>query len=142
MRWFMYLADFDYEIVYIRGEDNTAADALSRMPDATPNPMFATCALAYTRSPSTCVAAVLDITADESLLRDIRNSYERDDFAKQLRKDISARSIEGARDENGLLYVGRRLLIPNVPQIHELFYNLAHDTLGHFGFNKSYEALR
>ena len=29
MCWSMYLADFDYEIKYIRGEDNTAADALS-----------------------------------------------------------------------------------------------------------------
>jgi hypothetical protein len=35
MRWSMYMADFDYNITYIRGEDNTAADALSRMPDAT-----------------------------------------------------------------------------------------------------------
>ena len=144
MRWSMYLADFDYEIVYIRGEDNTAADALSRMPDATPNPMLAACALAYTRSPPTHVqaAAVLDITADESLLRDIKEGYENDEFAKQLKKDISARSLEGAREENGLLYVGRRLLIPNIPRIRELFYNLAHDTLGHFGFDKSYEALR
>ena len=57
-------------------------------------------------------------------------------------KDITAGSIEGAREENGLLYVGRRLLIPNIPQIRELFFNLAHDTLGHFGFDKSYEALR
>jgi hypothetical protein len=35
MRWSMYMADFDYNITYIRGEDNTAADALSCMPDAT-----------------------------------------------------------------------------------------------------------
>ena len=146
MRWSMYLADFDYEISYIRGEDNTAADALSRMPDALPNPMLAACALAYTRSPSSTrrevVASTLDITADESLLRDITAGYQKDDFAKQLKKDIAAGSIEGAREENGLLYVGRRLLIPNIPTIRELFYNLAHDTLGHFGFDKSYEALR
>jgi hypothetical protein len=145
MRWSMYLADFDYDITYIRGEDNTAADALSRMPDAPPNPMLAACALAYTRSPSTTravAAATLEITADESLLRDIIAGYENDDFAKQLKKDIKAGSIKGARDENNLLYVGRRLLIPNVPQIRELLYNLAHDTLGHFGFDKSYEALR
>ena len=145
MRWSMYLADFDYEIVYIRGEDNTAADALSRMPDATPNPMLAACALAYTRSPPSTrspVAAALDITADESLLRDIIAGYQNDEFAKQLMKDITAGSIEGAREENGLLYVGRQLLIPNIPRIRELFYNLAHDTLGHFGFDKSYEALR
>jgi hypothetical protein len=145
----MYLADFDYEIVYIHGEENSVADALSRMPDADPTPALAACALAYTRSPSRSpdssreiVATILDITADESLLRDIIAGYQHDDFAKQLRKDITAGSIEGAREENGLLYVGRRLLIPNIPRLRELFYNLAHDTLGHFGFDKSYEALR
>ena len=53
-----------------------------------------------------------------------------------------AGSIEGAREENGPLYVGRQLLIPNILHIRELFYNLAHDTLGHFEFDKSYEALR
>jgi hypothetical protein len=33
----MYMADFDYNITYIHGEENTTADALSRMPDATPD---------------------------------------------------------------------------------------------------------
>lgn len=114
------------------------------MPDANPSPVFAACALAYTRSPSlqqTAVLATLDISADESLLRDIIAGYQDDDFAKQLTKDIKAGSIESAQKENDLLYVGCHLLIPNIPCIHELFYNLAHDTLGHFGFDKSYEAL-
>lgn len=119
------------------------------MPDAPPNPALAACALAYTRSPSRATsptrvpaAATLDISADEALLREITAGYQNDDFAIQLTKDITAGSIEGAREENGLLYVGSRLLIPNIPRIRELFYNLAHDTLGHFGFDKSYEALR
>ena len=149
MHWSMYLADFDYEIIYIRGVDNTAVDTLSCMPDAAPNTMLATCALAYTRSPSSSqllpsvhAAVTLGISADESLLRDIIAGYQNDDFAKQLMKDITNGSIEGAQEENGLLYVGHRLLIPNIPRIRELFYNLAHDTLGHFGFDKSYEALQ
>src|SRR5271168_1012047 len=112
------------------------------MLDATPNPGLGACALAYTRSPTLTAATTLDISADESLLRDIVAGYQDDDFAKQLKKDISAGSIEGAREENNLLYVERRLLIPNIPHLRKLFYNLAHDTLGHFGFDKSYEALR
>ena len=62
MRWSMYLADFDYEIEYIRGEDNAAADTLSRMPDSTPYPMFSACALAHMRSPppmSDCCCNIL-----------------------------------------------------------------------------------
>ncbi|RDB31105.1 hypothetical protein Hypma_000020, partial [Hypsizygus marmoreus] len=84
----------------------------------------------------------LDISADKSLLEQIVVGYLEDDFAKQLRKDIAAGSIEGAHEEHNLIYVGRRLLIPQIPRIQELFYNLAHDTLGHFGFHKSYAALR
>lgn len=144
MRWSMYLADFDYNIIYIRGEDNTAADALSRMPDDAPTPALAACALAYTRSPPRSAAALtlLDISADATLLEEIIEGYKHDDFALQLTKDIKAGSIEGAHEENKLLYVGSRLLIPKLPKVRELLYHLAHDTLGHFGFDKSYEALR
>src|ERR1700678_440384 len=112
------------------------------MLDATPNPALGACALAYPQSPTLIAAATLDISADEFLLRDIIAGYQDDNFAKQLKKDISAGSIEGTRKENNLLYVGRQLLIPNIPRLRELFYNLAHDTLGHFSFDKSYEALR
>ena len=33
------------------------------------------------------------------------------------------------------------LLIPCVGNVHELLFQLAHDCLGHFGFEKSYLAL-
>jgi hypothetical protein len=142
-RWSMYLADFDYTITYIRGEDNTAADALSRMPDTTPDACLAACAIAYTRhAPDQFAAGILNIAADQSLLDAIISGYETDDFAKQLTKDIDMGSIEGATLTDKLLYVGRRLVIPQDLTVRELLYNLAHDTLGHFGFDKSYEALR
>ena len=143
MRWSMYLADFDYSIIYIRGEDNTAADALSRMPDAAPDACLAACAIAYTRNaPATHAAGILNITTDQSLLDAIITGYETDDFAKQLTKDIGMGSIEGATLTDKLLYVGRRLVIPQDLKVRELLYHLAHDTLGHFGFDKSYESLR
>jgi RNase H-like domain found in reverse transcriptase/Reverse transcriptase (RNA-dependent DNA polymerase)/Integrase zinc binding domain len=143
MRWSMYLADFDYTITYIRGELNTAADALSRMPDTIPDACLAACAMAYTRhAPTPPAAGILNITADQSLLNAIITGYETDDFAKQLTKDISMGSIEGATLTDKLLYVGRRLVIPRDLHVRELLYNLAHDTLGHFGFDKSYESLR
>jgi hypothetical protein len=143
MRWSMYLADFDYSITYIRGEENTAADALSRMPDAAPDACLAACAIAYTRNPPNLpVAGVLNIAADHSLLDAIIKGYETDDFAKKLTKDIEMGSIEGATLTDRLLYVGRRLVIPQDLKVRELLYNLAHDTLGHFGFDKSYESLR
>src|SRR6202789_2627255 len=50
--------------------------------------------------------------------------------------------IEGPTLTDRLLYVGRRLVIPKDLKVRELLYNIAHDTLGHFGFDKSYESLR
>jgi hypothetical protein len=63
-------------------------------------------------------------------------------LAKKLTKDIEMGSIEGATLTDRLLYVGHRLVIPQDLKVCELLYNLAHDTLGHFGFDKSYESLR
>ena len=51
-------------------------------------------------------------------------------------------SIEGATLTDKLLCVSCRLVIPQDLKVCELLYNLAHDTLGHFGFDKSYESLR
>ena len=47
----------------------------------------------------------------------------------------------GAREHNGLLYRYDRLVVPNVPEVRETLFRLAHDALGHFGTEKTYEAL-
>ena len=90
MRWSMYLVGFNYSITYIRGELNTAADALSQMPDAIPDACLAACTIAYTcNAPNPPMAGMLNIASDQSLLDAIITGYETDDFAKQLAKDIS-----------------------------------------------------
>ena len=43
---------------------------------------------------------------------------------------------------NGLWYVRDRLLIPRVNDLHENLFHLAHDTLGHFGFRKTYDTIQ
>ena len=135
----MYMADFDYHIIYIRGEDNTAADALSRMPDDAPNPRLAACALAYTRNPRRerlLAGAVLEITADADFTQEIKDGYVSDSFSSQVREGIKLGSFPDAREEDGLIYMGPRLLIPQSTKVREVLYSLAHDALGHFGFDK------
>jgi hypothetical protein len=44
--------------------------------------------------------------------------------------------------QDGLWFFDNCLIIPNTGQLQETLFRLAHDNLGHFGFNKSYEALR
>ena len=103
----MYLADFDYTIIYIHGKDNTATDALLCMPDTAPDACLAACAIAYTcNPPATHAAGILNITSDQSLLDAIITGYKAKPFAKQLLKDIDMGSIEEATLTDKLLYVG------------------------------------
>ncbi|KAG6853650.1 hypothetical protein C0991_002618 [Blastosporella zonata] len=91
------------------------------MPDEIPTSALAACALAHTRSPTptpvSLAAGALEITMDTNLLAEIVSGYQNDTFAQQVRADIQAGSIEGRREENRLLYVGRRLLISNLTRI-------------------------
>ncbi len=127
LRWSTFLADFDFTIRYVRGEDNTAADALSRMPDDVPSALLAACGLAYTRSPRrtpntdppltrTFIGGVLSITTDASLLKDIVAGYALDPHAQQITAALTAGSMEGAHSADGLIYVGPSFAHPHSEQ--------------------------
>lgn len=148
-RWQEYMSQYDFDIHYFKGEDNTVADGMSRMPDEdSPAPICAVFALANLSSESPVSSAdstatsTFTITADTTLLHNIQAGYASDDFCQKLIKNLS--SIEGARldPETKLLYVGRRLLIPRDTSIRETLFRLAHDSLGHAGFDKAYASLR
>ena len=49
--------------------------------------------------------------------------------------------MPGIQLMNGLWYVGSRLIIPHVGDVRETLFHLAHDVLGHFGFDKTYGSL-
>lgn len=55
---------------------------------------------------------------------------------------LDGRERHGIAVRNGLLYVGERLVIPRVADLREGLFALAHDSLGHFGAEKSYAALQ
>ena len=129
--WQEFLSQYDMMITYIRGEDNTVADALSHLPpdcflDELNNPMSAN-----------TIGAVLSVTSDDEILRSIKAGYQEDEFCKC----VASSSMKGWTQSNGLWYIGDRLLIPQVTNIHETLFHLAHDTLGHFGADKSYTSL-
>jgi len=170
--WMEFMSQYDAKIVYVKGEDNTVADALSHVSnDTTPStrgtvtagsayaycqgdeddmnetmtynmetsPLSTICALAN-REPSP-VCATFSITADRTLLGQIKNSYKDDCWVQETL--VKARgSVPGIQHANGLWYVGERLIVPRVGDIRETLFRLAHDVLGHFGFDKTYAALR
>ena len=80
------------------------------------------------------------IQNDPALLKEIQTGYMHDPFTKKA-MDPSLRSL-GIQERNGLLFWKERLIIPRHNNLREVFFRLAHDSLGHFGFDKSYEALR
>ena len=43
--------------------------------------------------------------------------------------------------QDGLWFLDNHLIIPNAGQLQKTLFRLAHDNLGHFGFDKSYKAL-
>lgn len=90
--WAEYLAHFDLTISYLKGEENTDADALSH--------------LQIDDSPTIIAAiptSVLQIDLDKTFLKNIINGYVDDTFCKKLTMLVG--SLPGLSQKDGLLFV-------------------------------------
>ena len=156
VRWMEFILQYDYKIVYIKGKENTVADALSHMnfnPDMHATVPYPPCSeiialiLAKDSDPLSCahiltdpatnpvngpfVSSMLSITADAKLLFCIQKNYIKDPWCKHL---LDAEFLpHDIHETHGLLYTGNRLIIPCVSKVH--------DVLGHFSFAKTYGSL-
>ena len=130
------MSQYEMRIVYIHGEDNCVADVLSRLPnncfpDECPD---TTLPYEYWKQP---IGVVLSIESDHSVLSSIKSGYDQDIFCQRLSKN----TVPGAQFINRLWYIGDRLIIPQVGDLRENLFHLAHDALDHFGVDKSYASL-
>jgi hypothetical protein len=130
-RWQEFLAEYDFTIVYVKGGDNTVADALSRMPDEEGE---------GGEGSKTVAATVLTISIDPKQSKQIKEGYKTDPFCQRVLENLI--SFPATKVTDGLIYIGSRLVIPRVGTIREDLFRAAHDTLGHFGADKSYANLR
>jgi Integrase zinc binding domain len=86
------------------------------------------------------VCSTMSISADKTFLDEIKTSYQEDNWITKTL--VEARpSLLGIKLVNGLWYVGDRLVIPHIGNVCETLFQLAHDVLGHFGFDKTYASL-
>jgi hypothetical protein len=67
-RWQEFLAQYNHHIIYIPGESNTVADALSRLPDSVDEIAVMP------------IGASLSIQTDPAILKSIKIGYETDPF--------------------------------------------------------------
>jgi hypothetical protein len=134
------MSQFKMNIYYVKGEDNTVADALSQLPveqQLDEENHLVPRHDAWLNNDS--VNVTLSISADESFLCDVKTGYLEDNFAKKL---IVGTMIPGVHEESGLWYVGDCLVIPRTGSCREDLFHLAHDSMGHFGADKAYANLR
>lgn len=130
--WQELLSQYEIHISYIHGEDNMLTDALSWLPANDKVVVESQCVW------SSGVSATFSISTDNSVLCTIMNGYSSDPFSQKLGKT----NVPGVELVNGLWYIGTWLLILRVGDMWEQLYHLVHDTLGHFGSDKSYATLK
>ena len=127
-RWQEFLAEYDFTIEYVKGGRNTVADALSRMPEGEEG------------GGSMVIATILMVTMNPKISEEIKVGYQTDPFCQRILKNVE--SFPTIKVEDGLIYIGSRLVVPRVGTIREDLFQIAHDALGHFGAEKSYANLR
>ncbi|KAF9547924.1 hypothetical protein CPC08DRAFT_593041, partial [Agrocybe pediades] len=135
-----FLSQFDVKFVYVKGEDNSVADALSRMPSDSNvssayhvyahddddldtiasvhclNTPWAGVATALAELTSEYddnlapVAATLTVESDPTFVKMITEAYKDDKWVCDLRS--LTKSMPDIKQTDGLWYIGNRLVIP------------------------------
>ena len=98
-----YLSQYEYTIMYINGDRNTVADALSWLPNTSDD------------QPSVSISSIFAIDSNPKLLRRIKAGYHHDIWCSGILDDLKRGVIDNKLHitlQNRLLFIGSRLIIP------------------------------
>jgi hypothetical protein len=128
-RWTEFLADFDLNFEYVRGEDNLVADALSRrdLPDD----------CSATPASVSCVAVLSEFrpAISETLRTKILAGYDLNPFCCSLK--LTLPFCDDCLVCEDLIWINGCLLIPAVGGLRQRLMDKAHVFLGHLGYLKT-----
>jgi hypothetical protein len=133
-RWKEILSNFNLHFKYIKGEDNSMADALSQK--NAPNKD------SIVPADVACVAALTELGSmlSSELTQLVRDGYASDPFCQSLRSVLPLR--EDCIEQDGLLFIDGRLVIPAIASIRRNLIDEAHQRLGHLGYLKTVTEVR
>lgn len=89
--------------------------------------------------PEPALPTVLSITHDEKLIMEIKEGYSSDPFTKAL--EDACPGMNNITNKDGFWFIGEYPVMPCLPHICKMLFQMAHSSLGHFGAHKSYEVL-
>jgi hypothetical protein len=129
-----FLSQYDVCIHYLPGDQNTVADALSRLPDTETT----TIASIFVQTRGHKIRTGFEL--EDAILDEVKQGYASDPFTEKLTSASSG--MQNITNKNGFWFIDERLVIPSGRHIQETLFRIAHDKLGHFGTSLSYDALR
>lgn len=139
LRWQEFMSQYKLMIAYLEGEKNLGADALSRVQNSDYSHEVSPLVTSWNGVASP-VSSILSVSTDISFLADIRKGYLEDSWCRHLSGLASL--PDGISCNDGLWYLNGCLIIPRYGSLREDLFRVAHNALGHWGFNKSYDNLR
>lgn len=142
IRWYEFLCEFNFEIIYRKGSENGRADALSRREDLRSEEPVHDTVLLRTNEAGHLTLGTKELSAtwtvepDQTWIRRIKSAYESDDYLKN--KETNPRIVErqGVYLFNNAKYVPQKLQKELVNEFH------AHQLNGHQGIAKTISRLR
>ena len=90
--------------------------------------------------PPATPTSLSSLTINRNLLDKLKLAYNDDPWCKKLKS--AEQGMANVTHKDGLWFVNDRLVVPAKSGLREDIFRLAHDTLGHFGFYKTYKAIK